>query len=206
MRLRRNATPVLAAAVLMLGAAACGGESEKPQSEPRTPDASVSPTAPTSTPPAWEKKYTKKQLDEYEAALDRWEEYETRVEPIWSRGKATEAAGQLFQEYFPSPFWQKQYRLLQAHEEAGITLTGRARVLWSKPTRISANGLSVTIQQCVDYTTVTGEQNGQPIEQEAWARAPRLHTITLSRPKGHDWLVYGLHDSTSKKRPPRCTP
>jgi hypothetical protein len=206
MRLRRNATAVLAAAVLMLGAAACGGESENPQSEPSTPDASVSPTAPTTTAPTWEKEYTKKQLGAYDAALDRWEEYETRSAPVWSRGKATEAAGDVFQEYFPSPLWQSQYRQLQAYEQAGITLKGRAEVLWSKPANISDNGLNVTIQQCVDYTTITGEQNGEPIEREAWARTPRLQTITLSKPEGHDWLVYGLQDSTSKKRPPRCTP
>jgi hypothetical protein len=202
MRLRRNASVVLTTAVLVLAAAACGGESENPQSEPSTPDASDSPAAPTTTAPAWEKEYTKKQLDAYDAALGRWEEYETRSAPIWARGKATEAAGQLFKGYFPSPNWQGQFRRLASYEQAGVKIEGKPGIYWTKPKLITDNGLSVVINQCVDYTQGTTTQNGEEVEAPDWVAEPNLRTISLSKPKGHDWLIYEVVDASSGKARP----
>ena len=203
-RFRRDATTAVITAVFMFGAAACGGEDD-PQTEPTEPTTSPSPSEPTSTAPAWEEKYNQKQLDAYEDALDRWEEYEARVEPIWSRGKATDAAAQLFKQYFPSPAWQGQYRRLASYEAAEVKVEGTPGIYWSKPKRISANALSVEIDQCVDYTQGTTTQGGKEVQAPKWVSRPNLRTISLSKPKGYDWLIYGITDASSGKARP-CTP
>lgn len=206
-RFRRNATAVLTAAAFLLGAAACGGD-EEPQADPTDSTTSASPSEPTSSAPpsdAWKKEYTKKQLKAYQDALDRWEEYEARSEPIWSKGKATEAAADLFKEYFPSPNWQGQYRRLAAYEQSDVHIDGTPGIYWSKAKSITKNGLSVEINQCVDYTKVKGTQRGKPTKPISWQQKPQLRTISLSKPKGYDWLIYGVIDASSGKDRP-CTP
>lgn len=195
------ATWTLAGALL----SGCTDDGSADDADPK-PTPSSSTTGPTPTTPAWQSKFTAKQLQAYEAALARWDEYQVRAEPIWSRGEATRSAAEFFRRYFPSPIWKVSYRQLEAYEEAGIVLEGRETVFWSKPKRISQDALTVVLVQCVDYTTITGTQNGEAIEREAWAKLPRLQTISLSKPKGHDWLIYSVQDATSQKRPQRCAP
>jgi hypothetical protein len=207
MPLRRNILEPVVAVALLLGAAACGG-GDVPgasPSDPTTSQGSASPTKSATTEPAWEKKYTPKQLKAYEAALKRWEEYESRSAPIWSRGKATDAAATLFKQYYPSPAWQRQARLLASYEQGSVTRTGTADVYWSKPKLITKNGLSVEINQCVDYTPIVTRQNGQETDRPAWALKPNVRTISLAKPKGHDWLIYGVVDASSGKARP-CEP
>ena len=206
-RFRRNATAVLTAAAFLLGAAACGGD-EEPQADPTDSTTSASPSEPTSSAPpsdAWKKEYTKKQLKAYQDALDRWEEYETRSEPIWSKGKATEAAADLFRQYFPSPNWQGQYRTLASYEQADAHIEGTPGIYWSRAKRISKNGLSVEINQCVDYTKVTSIQRGKEVSAPDWVSRPNLRTISLAKPKGYDWLIYSITDASSGKAR-RCKP
>lgn len=204
-RTRRNTTTALTAAVFMLGTVACGGE--EPQPEPAEPTSSSS--EPT-TPPVsstWKKKYTKKQLAGYEDALERWEEYEARSEPIWSKGKATEAAADMFKEYFPSPFWQGQLKTLGSYEQSEVQVDGTPGIFWSKAKSIAQNALSVEISQCVDYTKITVTQHGKdPKGEVAWLRKPQLRTINLSKPTGHDWLIYGIVDQTNTKKARPCKP
>ena len=114
MRLRRNASVLAVATALMLSATGCGGD-DVPTAEPTETTTSATPTestSPTETDRAWQDKYTEAQLDAYEAALARYETYEDRTEPIWSEGKATDRAEALFKQYYPSPLWQGQFRLL----------------------------------------------------------------------------------------------
>jgi hypothetical protein len=205
MRLRTVAA-ILTSAVLVLGLAACGGGDDKSAAEPGDPTTSASPGQPTSTAPAWAKKYDESQLAAYRAALARWDEYGARAEPIWSRGKATPAARAFFREYLPSPLWEAEYRQLQDLEKAGITLRGRAKVYWSKPRKISHNGLNVTIEQCIDPTGQTGWQDGKELDRAAWSLTPRLRTVHLSKPDGQDWVIYDQPSAPSKSKPPRCRP
>lgn len=206
-RFHRNTVAAVAAAVLMLGAAACGGEDDpKGDGNSPSPTVSTSPTEDASqASDAWKSKYTKAQLTSYEDALARWNEYEQRSAPLWARGKATEAAAKLFKSYFPSPFWQSQYRRLASYEQAEVKVEGTPGIYWSKAKSISDNGLSVEINQCVDYTKGKTTQGGKTVNAPAWVSKPNLRTISLSKPEGHDWLIYGITDASSGKARP-CKP
>lgn len=197
----RRATSIAAVLGALMVTAACGEDDNPPTASPSADvsEGSTEPTEPTSTAPAWEKKYTEKQLDSYDAALTHWETYESRSELIWAEGKATDRAEAFFKQYLPSPFWQAQDRLLASYEQGGVTRAGIADVYWSKPKSISDSGLSVEINQCVDYRPIVTKQNGQEAERPRWALKPNLRTVSLSKPKGHDWLIYGVVDASSGK-------
>jgi len=205
MLLRRTTTIAVALTAVMIGAAACGGEDEPgPTAEPRTSESPTESTEPTTTAPAWEAKYKEQQIEAYEAALGRWKEYEARAEPIWSRGQATQAAAELFKEYFPSPVWQGEYGRLELYEANNVTVTGVPTVYWSRAKTISKAGKSVEILQCVDFSDVTTEQNGKPAKGNKWTTTPHLRALSLSKPVGHGWLVYAYGDPDGKKR--SCEP
>lgn len=205
---RRIAVAAVSIALLTT-MAGCGGGDDEPEATPPssgTPTtSSPSPTDPSPTETAWQDNYTPAQLDAYEAALSRYEEYETRSEPVWSAGKATDRAEAIFKQYYPSPLWQGQDRLLASYEQGGVTRTGLADVYWSRAKSISDSGHSVVVNQCVDYTPIITEQNGKEAERPAWALEPNLRTITLEQPEGSDWLIYGVVDASSGKARP-CTP
>lgn len=203
MRLRRNASVLAVATALMLSATGCGGD-DVPTAEPTETTTSATPTestSPTETETAWQDKYTEAQLDAYEAALSRYKEYETRSEPIWAEGKATDRAEALFKQYFPSPLWQDRLRTLAQYEQVDVQIDGLADVYWSKAS-ISDSGRSVVIDQCVDYTTATVTQRGEPAPPVKWQQKPNLRTITLEKPDGYDWLIYGVVDASSGKARP----
>lgn len=200
---------VTTVSVALLGtAAACGGGGEEPEATPSSSTHTTqtpSPTEPSPSDTAWQDKYTDAQLDAFDAALSRYEEYETRSEPIWTEGKATDRAEGIFKQYYPSPLWQGQDRLLSSYQRGGVTRTGLADVYWSRAKSISDSGLSLVINQCVDYGPIVTEQNGKEAERPAWALKPNLRTINLEKPEGSDWLIYGVVDASSGKARP-CTP
>ncbi|MEP9385553.1 hypothetical protein [Nocardioides sp. KR10-350] len=205
-RFHRKTAAALGAAVLMLGTAACGGGDDPTSDDSPSPTVSSSPTSsPSPTSDAWKKKYTPAQLKAYQDALARWTEYEQRSEPIWARGKATEAAANLFKEYFPSPFWQNQYKRLASYEQVDVKVSGTPGIYWSKAKSVSKDGGSVEITQCVDNTQIKVTQHGKPAKPVKAQQRPNLRTISLSKPKGYDWLIYGIEDASSGKPKP-CKP
>lgn len=191
-------TVVLAAlcAGLML-TAGCQGDGK---AQPLPPAGSSSTTAaepssslpdPTeTTQPAWQAKYSEKEIAAYEEALDRFTTYEQGSEPIWRRGKATPAAEELFKEYFYT--WQDQLRRLQTYEQVNVKITGVPSALNSRPTRIkiASDGQSVTIRQCVDFTTSVVTQDGEPAPGAS--KVPLIRNIYLSRstkPAATPWRI-----------------
>lgn len=192
--------------IALLGTAACGGGDDEPEATPSsssTPTTqSPSPTEPSPTETAWQDKYTDAQLAGYDDALSRYQEYETRSEPIWAEGKATDRAEALFKQYFPSPLWQGRLRTLSQYEQVNVQIDGLAEVYWSEAKSISDSGRSVVIDQCVDYTTATVTQRGEPAPPVKWQQRPNLRTITLEQPKGYDWLIYGVVDASGGKARP----
>lgn len=211
MLFRRHLRIAALSVALLAPMTACGGggggdgELEAAPSASTSTAQSPSPTETTPTEPAWQEKYTDAQLEAYNDALSRYEEYETRTEPIWAEGKATDRAEALFKQYFPSPLWQGQLRLLSSYEQGSVTRDGRADVYWSKAKLISDSGRSVVINQCVDYTPIVTRQNGKEAKRPGWALKPNLRTVNLEKPQGSDWLIYGVVDASSGKARP-CTP
>lgn len=199
----RRTLSTVAALALAAGLAACSDDKKDP--EPKATDSTTS-AEPTPTEPAWEDAYTEKQLDGYEAALQRWESYLDRSEPIWAAGKATPQAEDLFKEYFPDPIWRSVFQTLKTYEQVEVKTVGQAQIYWSKATEISKTARSVTIEQCVKYSAARTTQHGEVVEGSAWGDQPRIRRIHLSKPEGYGWLIYDLQDATSKKRPKRCEP
>jgi hypothetical protein len=208
MLFRRHLTVAALSVVLLATATACGGGDDEPEVAPSSNADTTQSPSPTESPPteaAWEDKYTDAQLDAYEAALARYESYESRTEPIWSEGKVTDRAEALFKQFFPSPIWQGYLRRLTTYEQVDVQIDGLADVYWSKAKSISDSGLSVEIEQCVDYTTISTTQRGKPAQPVKWQQKPNLRTITLEKPEGGDWLIYGVVDATGGKARP-CEP
>lgn len=205
MTLRRIAVAIVLVALLAT-TSACVGADDEPKATPSSSStytsSSPSPIEPSPTETAWQDKYTEAQLDAYQAALSRYQEYETRSEPIWAEGKATDRAGALFKQYFPSPLWQGRLRTLSQYEQVDVQIEGVPDVYWSRAKSISVTGKSVVIDQCVDYTTVSVTQRGEPAPPVKWQQKPNLRTITLEKPEGFDWLVYGVIDASSGKARP----
>ena len=211
--LRRFATVCVALAALALFATACAGDSD-PETAPTdgatssatdsTPEPATEPN-PTKDPDAWRAKFDAAQLEAYDTALQRWESYESRSEPIWAKGQATPAAEKLFKAFFPHPAWRGYLDRLQTYEEVEVKSEGLASVYWSKAKSISKQGNSVQIVQCVDYTTIQGTQRGEPVTRPTWLEKPQLRKLFLSKPEGYDWLIYGVVDATTGKFAP-CKP
>lgn len=206
LHVRRATATIAAAAALTMGLVGCGGDEPDPiPSTSPSASTSASPSAsPSADQTAWRSKYNEQQLAAYDAALQRFQDYESRSEPIWNAGKATPAAEELFKEYYPSPQWRILFRQLQTYERVEVTSEGQITTLSSRATTITKDAKSVIIEQCVDYTTLHGSQRGKPVVRDAWMEKPQLRTIHLSKPAGHDWLIYEASDlSDGKDRP--CT-
>lgn len=209
---RRYALTVTVLSVLAISTAACAGNDPEtaPTDAPTssathsTSEPTTDPT-PTTDPDAWRAKFSPAQLEAYDTALQRWETYESRSEPIWAKGEATPAAEKLFKEYFPHPAWRGYLDRLETYEEVEVKSEGLASVYWSKAGSISKQGNSVQIVQCVDYTTIHGTQRGEPVTRPAWLEKPQLRKLFLSRPDGYDWLIYGVVDAQTGKSAP-CKP
>ena len=204
-RIHRYPAAAVGAVVIMLSAAACGGSDAEPNTEPSptqsTTSASTSPS-PTQDTDAWKANYSPAQLKAYDAALQRFESYESRAEPIWAKGKATPEAEALFKEFFPSPIWVGQWKKLQSYEQVEVKTSGTPSIYWSKAKSISDTAGSVEIVQCVDYTTVTSTQRGEPVKQYDWIATPQRRTITLQKPTGYGWLIYAVEDASTGKSNP----
>lgn len=203
---RRATATIAAVSALTMALAGCGGDEPDPgPSTSASTSASASPSAsPSADQDAWKKKFSSKQLAAYDAALQRFEDYESRSEPIWDKGKATPAAEKLFRDYFSSSAALIQFNKLKTYEQVEVTTDGTPDVYWSRAKAITKPGTSVTVEQCLDYTPVTTTQRGKVVTRPA--PKPQLRTIHLSRPAGYDWLIYELVelDKNGKGRP--CTP
>ena len=181
---------------------ACCGSDDDPETLPtETTSTSTSPTPASS---AWESNYTQKQLQAYEAALTRWETYEQRSEPIWAAGKVTPTARQLFKEYWVA--WAVPLNQLSLYERVGDKVVGVPEVLWSRPTKVSiftGGGISVTIQQCIDPSTIEVEHApGTQVHQQK--QGPYIRRISLAEADASSYRVIGLFDVTSGKKVKPC--
>ena len=172
----------LLAAVTFAGLVLTSACQNEAQPEPLPPAESSNTTAVTPRPsptqaPAWESKYTPRQLRAYEAALHRYEEYETKSEPIWRAGKANARTERFFKEFFFS--WANQQRILTTYEQVEVRSFGLGRTLSSRPTRIvfSNEGESVTIRQCVDFNKTRITQYGKRVKQVT--NKPQVRIVTL---------------------------
>lgn len=183
LKARQATAATLACALIGLTSACNGGDPEA-----NDPTETPTPTAPTAEPtaeptedetPAWAAEYTDDEIQIYESALQRFERYEEVAEPIWREGKASPQTAEFFERWWLNP--QSQQRLLQTYEQANVAIEGNVTVLDSRPTRIVAtdDGQSVTIRQCVDYSSRTLLQGGE--QAPGAPDGPRVRRIQVDR-------------------------
>jgi hypothetical protein len=203
--LRRTTTVATLFAGLIL-TAACQSTDDQPMLG-QAVESSTGPSETTSSPspthpPAWQAKYTKKEVAAYEAALDRFAVYEERSEPIWRRGRATTAAQHLFKQYFIEGYWQTQLSRLRIYEQAEVSVAGLPKVLWSRAAHISR--ATVRIRQCVDYRPMTTTQYGEPTRPVKSRERPVTRLVALSKNQGNPWQIYEIVTKPGNKDRP-CT-
>lgn len=185
---RRHVTATLVAG-LMLTASSCGGGDTQQTTPKPTPELpSTSTTAPTSSERVsnWQSKFTEAELDRYEEALDRWQEYSEELNAIHMKGKDTPEARATLKEY--SMQYQSEIaQLVQTFERGNVRLVNPVKPVWWKA--VSIKPRVVVISQCSDYRNLLLTQNGKEVPGTKPKHLVTPLKIEMDKPKGHDWMV-----------------
>ena len=200
MRTFSRSAAAIACAAALFTTSACQDSDPQPSPEPTETTTSATPTP---TKPAWESKYTPEQLKAYETALARFTEYEQRAEPIWARGKVTPGAEALFKEYWAA--WPNTLNTLRFYEQVGDRIVGLPTVIWSRPSKVTTHelGATVTIQQCIDPSTIEVKHApGAKVQEKK--QGPYIRTIVLDQGGSRPFLISNLIDVTSGKKVKPC--
>ena len=179
------------AAVCSLVLVGCGNSSDTPQRPSAPPKATI-----TTPPPAWESKYTAKELAIYREAVQRAAAYESKAQPIWAAGKATRAAKALFEDNLLT--WQLDWADLQSYEKQGIQIARAPKVLSTEPESIKLldKGAAETkLRRCVDATDLGGTINGKPLNEGT--DKPVIQSVTVYKYDDSSWR-FGKFNTTDK--------
>lgn len=175
-------------------------------SEPSPVETATPTTEPTKGPDGerWRAKYDDKQLEAYEAALSRWEDFADRLEPIWEDGTVTPRARAIFDTYFTESASEVMLARQRELEANNIKTYGSAEVLWSRASDVAEDGGWVEIRQCVDLSNYRPERDGEPLERNKWADIPSVRVVSMTKPaNGGPWLIQRYGDPGNEKK--RCT-
>jgi len=179
------AAATVAAAVTFGG---CGGGNDQTLPPTTTTSAATSPSAPTSTPPAWQSKYTPAQIKTYNAALKRWNEYWTKSNQIYAEGVDTPGAEQVFKDY--TAISPSLINKLKTYYQQGIRITTPPNALWTRPLAIRG-ATYVKFEQCTDYSGEKAVQNGKPAKLAVKHKVTPV-TVEIEKPAGHDWTIFSM--------------
>lgn len=170
---------------------ACSGASD-PQTKPppNTPTSAPDPTpsdAPSDAggpPPGWEAKFTHEQLNTYNAALRRWQQYTKLANEIYRKGKTTPEARKTLQEY--SLFWQRDVLTLQTQfDKGGLREEVPDQPLWIYATTIKPT--YVVMVQCTDYRSIRYTKNGDVLNNKPKHLVTPL-VIRMTKARTGDWV------------------
>ena len=190
----------VACLLIGVGVAACSADDApgtRPSPSPLT-ESSTSTSSPSTaeTPPAWESKYSPRELAQYREALRRWQEYSAKTEQIYKQGKDTPGAEAVFRQYTAiAPGLIAD--LKRTYDIGGLRIVRASKPISFKALSIESN--RVVIGQCTDYADMVVTQNGQKVSD---ALPDHLHTtlrIEMEKPSGHDWTIFSIggKDETS---------
>lgn len=189
-------------ALLSGGLTACGGggdpQTKPPPSSPTSapdPTPSDAPSEAGGPPARWADKFTHEQMNTYNAALRRWQQFTKLSNEIYRKGKDTPDARKMLQEY--SLFWQRDAVMLaRDFDKGGIREEVSPKPLWIYATAIHAS--QVTMIQCTDYSDARITKNGDVL-----ANKPK-HVVTplvvrMTRTTDREWKFRSttLRDTTS---------
>ncbi|WP_159083765.1 hypothetical protein [Nocardioides terrigena] len=181
------------ALLVLCAASGCSTEASDPGAEPtslptQAPSA-VDPSTP-SEPPAWHEKFTAEQIDAYEAALNRWQQYAERTNEAWRVGDNSAEARATIREYDMQ--WQATLSVFEDSVTQGIRIERPIKPIWSKPTliRLGSDGTgTVVIYQCTDYRGLLVTQNGRELRGTKPDHRITPFTVHMAKPEDGDWMV-----------------
>lgn len=197
---RRYRHAALAGAALTLVLTGCQSDSNERDEGTKTPNTSATPTeTDTTADTSWQEQYTDEQLQAYQGALQRLTDYEETSEPIWREGRVTPEAEALMASYWLDGGAQ-QLSVLATYEQNDIQISGLPTVLSSEATFIAeeAGSGSVTIDQCLDWSTSAVTQRGTAAPTPDAVLAEQRRTVELGRTGDAAWqIVYiNTYDGT----------
>jgi len=205
MTLRRRLLALALCAALSGGLIACGGGGD-PETKPAPSNTESmedpSPRDDSSEaggPPAgWEDKFTRGQLNSYNAALRRWEQYTKLANEIYRQGKDTPEARKILQEY--SLFWQRDVLTLQTQfDKGGLRQEVPDKPLWTFATTIKPT--YVVMVQCTDYRDIRYTKNGDVLDNKPKHPVTPL-IIRMTKLRTGDWV----HRGSTLKDKKTCVP
>ena len=170
MTFRRRLLSLTLIAALAGGLTACGGDND-PQTKPspstttrsNVPGPSDDPSKAGGPPVGWEDKFTREQLNTYNAALRRWQQYTKLANEVYRKGKDTPAARKTLEEY--SFFWQRDAVMLaRDYDKGGIREEVSPKPLWTYATSIESN--QVAMIECTDYSDARVTKNGDVLDNK----------------------------------------
>jgi hypothetical protein len=188
---RRRLLTLALVVTLSSSLAACGGDPEaKPapsKTSKETPSPSEDPSKAGGPPAGWEDKFTRQELNTYNAALRRWEQYTKLANEIYRKGRDTHDARNTLREF--SLIWQRDVLTLSTDYEKG----GLRREVPSEPMWTYAQSVKptyVVIVQCTDYSKIKYTKNGDVLDNKPKHLVTPL-VVRMSKPKGKDWVFQG---------------
>ena len=194
MKLRHRLVTLTLIAALSASVTSCGGGGDpetKPPSNNTTstkdPSPSESPSEAGGPPTGWEDKFTHQQMNNYNAALRRWEQYTKLSNEIYRKGKDTPDARDTLQEF--SLFWQRDVVTLSTdYDKGGLRREVPAEPLWTYAKSVKPT--YVVIVQCTDYSRIKYTKNGDVLDNKPKHLVTPL-VVRMGKPKGQDWVFEG---------------
>lgn len=196
----KRAAAAMAALCTLLLVSGCAEQRATSESEPTITTLSESMTTEPSSPSAeassWMDRFDADQLEKYEAALTRWQEYSRKTEAIYREGLDTPEAREVFREYDLQAVARIR-SLAETYEAQGLRTVRGPESLSTEA--ISIDGSVVRLSQCNDYSRVLVTRNGKRVPGLKPQNPVTPLLIEMDRVAGGDWMVarVQLKDRTS---------
>ena len=196
--LARTARAVSALCMVVL-TAGCAEQTSSDATAPGSPMSPV-PATPASSQSikasSWTDEFDEEQLERYDEALTRWQEYSRKTAVIYRKGLDTPAAREVFREYDLQAVARIR-SLSETYEAQGVRTVRGPEPLSTQA--ISIARTVVRISQCSDYSRVLVTRDGERVQGVKPRHAVTPLLIEMDRVAGGDWMVarVQLKDRTS---------
>lgn len=196
--LARTARAVAALCMVVLAA----GCAEQTTGDAAAPGSPTSPVPATPAPsqsvaaPSWTEEFDAEQLERYDEALIRWQEYSRKTAVIYRKGLDAPEAREVFREYDLQAVARIR-SLAETYEAQGVRTVRGPRPLSTQA--ISIEQTVVRIAQCSDYSRVLVTRDGERVQGVKPRHPVTPLLIEMDRVAGGDWMVarVQLKDRTS---------
>lgn len=203
MRLRYRLLALTLIATLSGSLTSCSERNDDPQTKPppsnttstKDPSPTDDPSNVGGPPTGWKDKFTREQMNSYNAALRRWEQYTKLSNQIYRKGQDTPEARKTLQEF--SLLWQRDVVTLATdYDKGGLRREVPAEPVWTYAKSVKPT--YVVIVQCTDYSKIKYTKNGDVLDNKPNHVVTPL-VVRMGKPKGKEWVFEGstLKDNES---------